>query len=320
MNPGSVIAASNAATSRNEPAMQNIPTDLLRTLTAVVDLRSFTKAANSLNITQPAVSSQIRRLQQLLGVDLFIKGVPGVALSETGTRVVSYARRLLEINDHIYGLASKVPESGLVRIGVPIDLYNNTSMFDVMADFRREATQLRLQIAADHSDNLKRAMREGRFDVVITRTEAKPEGVRHFWPEALTWAGRNEQALDPAGAIPLILLGETSLGRRVGTALLEEREIDYEIVFVARTLAAMFCAARAGLGIFACASHFIHGTDLVARVQTRRLPRLPVVYGAIEVRDDLGLPAIDRLVDTLAGVLRAAPRAAMSSLSDGGER
>jgi len=51
--------------------MTNIPTDLLRTLVAVVDLRSYTKAANSLGVTQPAVSAQIKRLTQLIGADLF---------------------------------------------------------------------------------------------------------------------------------------------------------------------------------------------------------------------------------------------------------
>ena len=47
--------------------MLNIPTDLLRTLLAVVDMRSFTKAAQMIGVTQPAVSAQIKRLQYLLG-------------------------------------------------------------------------------------------------------------------------------------------------------------------------------------------------------------------------------------------------------------
>ena len=42
--------------------MINIPTELLRTFVAVVDLRSFTKAAQLLGITQPAVSAQVKRL------------------------------------------------------------------------------------------------------------------------------------------------------------------------------------------------------------------------------------------------------------------
>ena len=84
--------------------MTNIPTDLLRTLVAVVDLRSFTKAAVSLGITQPAVSAQIKRLQFLLGADLFDRSAQGVSLTAQGEVVVSYARRLLSIIDQIVGL------------------------------------------------------------------------------------------------------------------------------------------------------------------------------------------------------------------------
>ena len=71
--------------------MTNIPTELLRTLIAVVDLRSFTKAALSLGITQPAVSAQIKRLQSLLGTDLLDKSAPGVSLTSAGDLVVNYA-------------------------------------------------------------------------------------------------------------------------------------------------------------------------------------------------------------------------------------
>ena len=70
----------------------NIPTELLRTLTTVVDLRSFTRAAQSLGVTQPAVSAQIKRLQQLLGADLFDKSAPGVTLTQTGELVLNCAR------------------------------------------------------------------------------------------------------------------------------------------------------------------------------------------------------------------------------------
>ena len=48
---------------REVQGMTNIPTELLRALIAVVDQRSFTKAAVVLGLTQPAVSAQIKRLQ-----------------------------------------------------------------------------------------------------------------------------------------------------------------------------------------------------------------------------------------------------------------
>ena len=102
-------------------AMTNIPTELLRTLVAVVDLRSFTKAAQSLGVTQPAVSAQIKRLQMLLGGDLLDKSAPGVTLTSVGEMVVNYARRLLSINDQILGMATPRPASQTIRIGITGD-------------------------------------------------------------------------------------------------------------------------------------------------------------------------------------------------------
>src|SRR5436190_18227625 len=88
--------------------MLNIPTDLLRTLVAVVDMRSFTKAARSLSVTQPAVSAQIKRLQFLLGYELLDKRAPGVSLTPRGEIVVNHARRLLSVNDEILQSTSGV--------------------------------------------------------------------------------------------------------------------------------------------------------------------------------------------------------------------
>ena len=99
--------------------MTNIPTDLLRTLVAVVDLRSFTKAAVSLGLTQPAVSAQIKRLQFLLGGEVFDRSVQGISLTPEGEMVVSYARRLLSINDQIVRLGGGAPRPELViRVGI----------------------------------------------------------------------------------------------------------------------------------------------------------------------------------------------------------
>ena len=68
--------------------MTNIPTELLRTFVGVVDLlgvadlRGFTKAAQALGFTQPAVSAQIKRLQVLLGSELLDKSAHGVVPTE----------------------------------------------------------------------------------------------------------------------------------------------------------------------------------------------------------------------------------------------
>src|SRR4029077_904528 len=108
-------------TQRFRGGMLNIPTDLLRTLVAVVDLRSFTKAAQSLGITQPAVSAQIKRLQYLLGYELLDKSAPGVSLTPRGEMVVTQSRRMLSINDQIAQLGGGQLTAQTVRVAMPGD-------------------------------------------------------------------------------------------------------------------------------------------------------------------------------------------------------
>jgi DNA-binding transcriptional LysR family regulator len=96
--------------------MLNIPTELLRALVTVVDVRSFTKAAQSLGVTQPAVSAQIKRLQYLLGYEVLDKSAPGVSLTPRGEVVVTNARRLLAVNDEIVQMASGQSVGPSIRV------------------------------------------------------------------------------------------------------------------------------------------------------------------------------------------------------------
>src|SRR5712671_7944885 len=103
--------------------MTNIPTDLRGTLIAVVDLRSFTRLAQLVAVTQPAVSAQIKRLQAMLEVDLFDKSAPGVTLTAKGEQMVGYARRMLALNDQMLGAATHVGAAANMRIGLAVDYY-----------------------------------------------------------------------------------------------------------------------------------------------------------------------------------------------------
>src|SRR4051812_5119424 len=65
-----------------------IPTELLRTFLALVEAGSFTKAAQLLELTQPAISLQMKRLESLIGADLLGKNTTGVQLTDRGLEVL----------------------------------------------------------------------------------------------------------------------------------------------------------------------------------------------------------------------------------------
>ena len=71
----------------------------LRSFVAVADVGGVTRAAGYLNLTQSAVSMQIKRLEESLGQQLFDRSGRGVALTSAGEQLLSYARRMLELND-----------------------------------------------------------------------------------------------------------------------------------------------------------------------------------------------------------------------------
>src|SRR5215472_4686659 len=161
--------------------MTNIPTDLLRTFVLVVELRSFTRAARAQDMTQPAVSAQIRRLQGLLGVELFDKSAPGVTLTAMGQQVLASARRLLSVNDHIVQITSPNGAAELVRIGVRRDCMGDELM-DMLAAARTRWPSLHFAVQGGGQQRLLRSLKQDELDVVMAIVPDDPGGIaRHSW-------------------------------------------------------------------------------------------------------------------------------------------
>ena len=146
--------------------MINIPTDMLRTLVAVVDQRSFTKAAMSLGVTQPAVSAQIKRLQFVLGIDLFDKNAAGIVLTRGGNEVVTYARRMLSINDQIVKIASPDSVDATVKIGATGD-YFMPYLPEGLTKLRQRWPHHKFALFHGLSVTLLQQLRGGELDLVV---------------------------------------------------------------------------------------------------------------------------------------------------------
>jgi DNA-binding transcriptional LysR family regulator len=279
----------------------NIPTELLRTLIAVVDLRSFTKAAHALGVTQPAVSAQIKRLQFLLDIELFDKSAPGVKMTDQGELVVNYARRMLSINDQI--LTALVPGSSVppLRVGTPGD-FASSVLPRIVAEYQARTPQLRIQLRGDPSENLLRDLRHGQLDLAIALTTSGPAlDARHYWREEVVWIGRPD-AVEPAGRLCVVTLREGGLMHRITTSTLNQIEHDYEIVFMAVSSAGLLAAVAAGLGVAVLPRREVPPNIDIC--DEAFLPKLPEVYCGIYLRERLDCEMLERLADNMADALR----------------
>jgi DNA-binding transcriptional LysR family regulator len=286
------------------PGRNNIPTDLLRTFVAICELGSFTKTAHLLDLTQPAVSAHMRRLESMIGADLITKSLTGVVLTECGAEVLRHARRMLAINDQIVSGSGVEAQPQVVRVGIP-----NIHAPVVLAGILREGAafrdQYRLQVRCDHSHGLIRSVRSGYLELAATQfmNEGDQANALSQWTEDLVWVKAKGFVLKPDQPIPLVSSPNLLLPDRLGMAALEAANRPYEIVFTAFDTLARRAAAAAGLGYFAIPRSAVADTLVVETPGL--LPELPQVQMGIIARDDLDTRALAPLIKKIEELFSA---------------
>jgi DNA-binding transcriptional LysR family regulator len=283
--------------------MTNIPTELLRTLVAVVDLRSFTKAAQSLGVTQPAVSAQIKRLQGLLGTDLLDKSAPGVSLTSAGDLVVNYARRLLSINDQILDIAGPRQAAKTIRIGATGD-FTAPGIAAGLAGVRTRRPDLRFDVYCAYIDALLRDLREGDGDLAIWVSATGPViDTRHYWTEPLVWVHAPSTRIDPSRPVPLVSYGEECVFTRNAMTALSQIGREAELNFLGSSLLALGAAVSAGFGVMALprSRADIPGVSIW---EDAPLPKLQDIFCGVYVRNGADHEEREDIADTIAAALR----------------
>jgi DNA-binding transcriptional LysR family regulator len=282
--------------------MTNIPTELLRAFVCVVDLRGFTKAAQVLGCTQPAVSAQIKRLQSLLGSELLDKSAPGVVPTERGRAIAECARRLLAINDQIIELAAVRSPTIPLRIGFPGD-FAGVLLPATLAEFRRRSPQQAFHVRCDLSARLLRAVQQGQLDLAVTFAQDPLLEAYNCWTESVVWVRGPAAIYDSTAPVPLVVHDEESLLTKLSIEALDRAGRDWEMVFAGPTNAIVAGAVAAGLGVAVMVERLVPPELTVWRDPP--LPRLPDIACAIYLREGEDRALLEGLADALAAVVRA---------------
>ena len=176
---------------------RNLDTAALRALVAVVEMGGVTRAAAQLNLTQSAVSLQIKRLEEALDQCLVERAGRGVALTVQGEQLVGYARRLLALNDEIVVRMTSADRGAELRVGVPCDLLH-LHLPQVLRAFRASHPEVALTLRSEVSAVLRERCESGALDLVLA-TEARPARAASRSP-ACRWSGSARRAAGPGEA------------------------------------------------------------------------------------------------------------------------
>jgi DNA-binding transcriptional LysR family regulator len=143
----------------------------LQYFVAIADERQFTRAAERLHVAQPSVSSQVRRLEQMLGTPLFHRGRGPVTLTDAGRELLPLARHVLsDLAEVIHGVTEvEGLRRGHVAIGVPPSLAT-AFLPAVLARFHLLYPGVSLEVMERDSQYLVEALESGMLDLALAGT------------------------------------------------------------------------------------------------------------------------------------------------------
>lgn len=181
----------------------NLPTDLLRAFIAVVELGGHSKAGALLGRSQPAISLQIRRLEEIVRARLLNQEGRAIRPTPAGESLLSFAREMIRINDEAMRHFHRADMSGVLRIGLPTD-YAVAFLQGAITGFIRNHPEVELEIHCGLSRDLHQHLRSDELDIVVAMMPtARMPYLSRAWVEQPIWAAGEGFSLDGLLSVPL---------------------------------------------------------------------------------------------------------------------
>ena len=277
---------------------RNFDMDVLRSLVALADQGTLAQAAVRVGRTQAALSLQMRRLEETAGESLFRRDSRKLELTDAGEVLLSYARRILALNDEAQQALRGSQLSGAVRFGASQD-FGESWLPPVLAQFRKGNPSVGLEIRVDGGTKLVSAVGAGELDVALALGLGDGANAICIGQLPLVWIAHRDFEWDRAYALPLALFTSPCRFRNKGIAALDAKRISWNLSLTSPSLYGVWAAVNAGLGV-------------TVRTPEGLLPELEVVndrfglpdLGTVDVSLHLRKGARSRAVDSLVELLR----------------
>ncbi len=228
---------------------RNLDLTALRAFVVTADTGGVTRAASLLNLTQSAVSMQIKRLEDSLGRAFFFRTAKKLSLTPEGEQLLAYARRMLDLNDEVLGRLNDAAFEGELRLGIPHDIVY-PAIPEILKRMAQCYPRLRINLTSSFTVLMKEQLARGELDIVVTTEEDPEAGGERLTRRALHWVGA---VGGTAWQNRPLRLGfeENCKFRPIALAALDRAGIPWEMGFFGRSQEAVSAMISADLAITA---------------------------------------------------------------------
>jgi DNA-binding transcriptional LysR family regulator len=226
----------------------HLDSDLLRTFVAVADSGNITRAASQVSRTQSAVSMQIRKLEEMVGDPLFLRGARGVELTRKGGQLLANARRIVSLIDETAAQLAAPALDGRVRIGIPEE-YGQSVLSRALAVFAKHHPKVEITVIYGCSAVRLAQLRAGELDLaVVFEWQDFSEG-EVLMTDPTVWVTSMTHHMHEETPVPIALYGSSGWCRDFAVRSLSERGIEFRIAYTSDTGGGLRLAVISGLAI-----------------------------------------------------------------------
>lgn len=220
----------------------------LRSFVALASTMSFTRAADELSMTQPAVSGHVRRLELAAGRQLVLRDTRSVSLTDNGEVMYGFARQILAAHDEAVSYFSGSAMRGRLRFGAA-DEFAESDLPRILRDFRELNPGINLELTVAQSGVLQRRLQSNHLDLIFINQPPDSNEGRLVGSDKLVWVGLPGTTIDAATPVPLVTYQAPSWSRSAAIGALGDVERSWRITCNTRGINGLLAAIRAGLGI-----------------------------------------------------------------------
>lgn len=222
--------------------------DILRTFRAAAQTLNFTLAARRVNLTQSAVSMQIRKLETHFGKTFFTRIPRGVELTEDGASLLKYANRLLDMHTEALASLAAREMTGTIRVGAAED-HAALHMPGILRRFAEKYPRIQVDLFCDLSNDLVGKLDQGEIDICLVNTGKTGAGGVFLRKEPVVWIGPADNEPERKQPLPLALFHSGCIYRGWAIRALEEKGISYRVAYSSPSISGILAAVRSGLAV-----------------------------------------------------------------------
>jgi len=223
----------------------------LRTFVAAAQAGSFTRAAGRVNLTQSAVSVQIRKLEEQIGRRLFERNSWRLELTAEGEILLPYAQRILALHDEAGHRLGRSEVKGQVRLGAP-EYFDPETLASLLALFKGRYPGVQLEIEMGIGPDIATLFDKGVLDVGIINREVgedRDHSGAVLYQESRVWAAARGFSLSAGEPVPLALFPPHCAWRRLILNRLAAIDRSWTMVLQCTGVAGLITAVEAGLAV-----------------------------------------------------------------------